>query len=512
MTTIRHWSEVLAKEVADKKREPFIIASGITTSGPCHIGTACEFLYPSALVEYLKDEGHKAEFIFVGDLMDAFDSIPEPLKEFTYLKEWFGRPLYAVPDPYECCDSYGDHYLNEVVDLMRRFGISATILKTNELVESGKYDPYFHVFYKKRSLVKEIARKTAEMSGVPGLPDWVDIAMPTCENCGRIATTVVEALDEDFIRYSDTKDAKYTKGCGYEGKMKITEHRYKLFWRLDWPSRQDFLNVSAELAGIDHHTRGGSWDTAVAVHREVFGKEPPIGHRYGFVLLRGKKYSKSKGIGLDVQELLELVPPELIKYRLFRPDIEENKNFDPSGHALMKLYEEYDEAANLYEKGVELRRAENKIVLAYSLATEKRRWRADFADILTNYQVYKNWNKVSERVGDREGVEYLRRYVENWITRGYLPEEYVFQLKPTKIDGFNEELAIFASRLNQSMKDEDIHELVYNVAKERGMKPPQLFKALYLSLIGKEYGPRLGRLIVAIGVMKTKESLSELYT
>lgn len=511
MTIVRHWSEVLAKEIIDNKKEPFVIASGITTSGPCHIGTACEFLYPSALVKYLKDEGHKVKFIFVGDLMDAFDSIPEPLNGFTYLKEWLGRPLYAVPDPFECCNSYGDHYLNEVTDLIRRFGISATILKTSEFVESGKYDPYFHIFCGKKSLVKEIARKTAEMSGVHGLPDWVDIAMPICENCGRISTTAIKALDEDLIRYSDTKDAKYTRGCGYEGEMRIAEHRYKLFWRLDWPSRQDFLNVSAELAGIDHHTRGGSWDTAVAIHREVFRKKPPIGHRYGFVLLQGKKYSKSKGIGLDVQELLELVPPELIKYRLFRPDIEENKNFDPSGHALIKLYEEYDEAADLCEKGGELRRAENKIVLAYSLATDKRRWRADFADILTHYQVYRDWDEVSHKVDDKEGVEYLRRYVENWIAQGYLPEEYVFQFRPTKIDHFNEELAIFASRLNQSMKDEDIHELVYDVAKERGIKPPQLFKALYLSLIGKEYGPRFGRLIAAIGVAKTKKSLSELY-
>ncbi len=509
---VRHWSEVIAEEIIAKKHEPFVVASGITTSGPTHMGTACEFLYPSAIVKYLKDSGHQVEFIFIGDLMDAFDSVPKPLEEFTSLSSYLGRPLCDVPDPFDCCKSYGDHFLNETSGLMKDLEIKSRIIRTNDLVKSGRYDPYAVLFYSKKPKIEEIALRTAKLSGISGLPEWIDIVMPICECCGKISTTRVTTFNGYVVEYVCDKDVKYTKGCNYKGRMCISDHRYKLFWRLDWPSRQDFLKVSAELAGIDHHTLGGSWDTDIAVHNEVFYKMPPIGHRFGFVLLHGKKYSKSKGIGLGVQELLSFVPPPLIKYKLFRADISENKEFDPSGNALIRLYEEYGRAADAFEKGSDLHRAEYKMGLAYALSTDKRRWRVDFTDLLTHYQIYSNWEKVADRLGDREGIWYLKKYVEKWIEEEYLPEEYVFRFKPTKAESVNKEIILeFAEKLKPSMSGEEVHNLVYSVAKERKIFTTELFKALYLSLISKDHGPRLGKLVVAIGVDRVKDTLLNLF-
>jgi len=502
---------VIAQEII-LRREPFTVASGITTSGPIHMGTVCEFLYPSAIVKYLRDRGHRVEFVFIADVMDALDSIPKPLERFTSLKSHLAKPLCDVPDPFDCCDSYGGHFLNEVAELMKNLEISARILRADDLIKSGRYDPYTILFHEKREKIREIALKTAKLSGMSGLPEWVDIVMPVCESCGRIATTRTTDFDGHYMSYACDKDVDYAKGCGYRGRMRTIDHRYKLFWRLDWPTRQDFLNVSAELAGIDHHTRGGSWDTAVAIHREVFNKAPPVGHRFGFVLLHGRKYSKSKGIGLSVQELLSFVPPPLIKYKLFKTDIGENKEFDPSGDALIRLYEEYGRAADMFEKGNDLRQAERKMVLAYALSTDKRHWRVDFTDLLTHYQIYGDWERVADRVGDREGVAYLKRYVENWVEEEYLPEEYVFRFKPTRVEGMSEEILAFAERLDQFMGGEDVHNLVYSVAKERGLKVSAFFRALYLSLISKDHGPRLGKLVVTIGVYRVKETLLNLYS
>jgi len=142
---------------------------------------------------------------------------------------------------------------------MKDLEISSRIIRANDLVKSGKYDPYAILFYREKMKVEEIALRTAKLSGITGLPDWVDIVMPICEYCGRIATTRVTDFDGSIVEYTCDKDVKYTKGCGYKGRMRISNQRYKLFWRLDWPSRQDFLKVSAELAGIDHHTLGSSW-------------------------------------------------------------------------------------------------------------------------------------------------------------------------------------------------------------------------------------------------------------
>jgi lysyl-tRNA synthetase class 1 len=497
--------------VIKNKKEPFIVASAITTSGPSHIGTVCEFLYPSALVKYLQDSGYAADFLFIGDIMDAFDSIPKSIKQHLFLKKHFGQPLCDVPDPYGCCISYGDHFLCDVIDLMSRLEVSCQILKANDLVSLGKYDNYARIFYDNLSKVKKIAERITDISGSKSLPDWVDIVMPVCENCGKIATTKVTLFDGSNIQYSDTKDVGYVKGCGYTGEMKIKDHRYKLFWRLDWPSRQDFLNVSAELAGVDHHTKGGSWDTAVAVHREIFKKEPPISKRYGFVFLRGKKYSKSKGIGLNINELLQFVPPPLIKYRLFRPDIGENKDFDPSGNSLIRLYNDFNEAAELFQTKKKLSRGKYKKVLAYRLSTDKRYWKVDFTDILLNYQIYNDWKKVAEKISDKEGIIYLKNYVENWIEKEFLPEEYVFQFNPTKLQEYNNEIVAFSNRLDLIMNSGEIHNLVYDVAKEKQVKVRDFFKVLYLTLISKDHGPRFGRLVTAIGVDIVKETLENFY-
>ena len=508
---VRHWSEVIAQEIVKSKKEPYIVASGITTSGPTHIGTACEFLYPAALDKYLRDSGYKTEFIFIGDIIDAFDGIPKPLEGFKFLAEHLGKPLSDVPDPYGCCGSYGDHFLNEAIELMEKFDAHPKILRTNELCRTGRYDNHARLFHKERLKVREIAREIADMSGVKELPEWVRIVMPICENCGKIATTQVKEFDGEKIVYSDEKDVGYIKGCGYNGEMKLSDHNYKIYWRLDWPSRQDFLNVSVELAGSDHHSKGGSWDTAVAIHKRIFDKDPPVGGRFGFVMLQGKKYSKSKGIGLSIHEMLQLVPPELIKYVLYKPDLAENKEFDATGHKLITLYDEYNRTADLTETSKELSRAEGKTVLAYKLTTDARKWRAEFTDILINYQVYRDWDLVAEKVGDAEGVNYLKKYIENWIDLEFLPEEFVFKFSPTKVDTLQEELATFAKRLDSKMSTKDVHNLVYEVARGRSIETTLFFKAVYKSLIAKDYGPRLGKLIGALGIDNVKKTLLEFY-
>ena len=48
-----HWSELLAQQIVSEKHEPYVISGGMTTSGPTHLGTVCEFLFPQAIVDSL---------------------------------------------------------------------------------------------------------------------------------------------------------------------------------------------------------------------------------------------------------------------------------------------------------------------------------------------------------------------------------------------------------------------------------------------------------------------------
>ncbi len=499
---VRHWSEVIAEKVIQQKEEPFVIGSGITTSGPLHLGTICEFLYPSALLSYFKEKGYEARMIFIGDTMDAFDSIPAQLKAYEEdLKPHLGEPLAHVPDPYGCCPSYGEHFLNEVREAMEVFDVECEVYPAHELYSKGVYDEYARLFAKKAGEVRALLQ---EVSGRKLPDEWMDFVLPLCENCGKIATTRVVEIDENGVRYVCDKDVGYAKGCGHEGMTRFSEHKYKLMFRLDWPSRQDYFGVDVEGAGMDHHTKGGTWETAVAVHRRIFGKDPPVGFKFGFILFGGKKYSKSKGVGVSWREILELVPPEVLKYFLFKPNVDENKDFVPSPEKLIFLFEDYERARRLYREGA-VTRSEQKKALAYRLSTKEDKWEYPFADLLLKYQVYKDWFLIEKEFGIRE--PYLEKYVETWVEKGMIPDRYKFEVRFSPVEKYFDAVRELALSLKDDMDSEEIQGKVFEVARARGIDPKDFFRTLYKAILGRESGPRMGRLIKAIGPTKVREGL-----
>ncbi len=496
----RHWTDSIVDEILKTKKPPFVITGGLTTSGPTHLGTVCEFLYPAVLHEKLLDLGHKSEFHFIGDILDAFDSIPLDLEKYSNeLNPYLGVPLVRVPDPMRCHKSIGEHYLSDAQDIMKKMRLKVNVIPINETYDSGKFDPFARLFLEREYDAKKIVAETS-FRKVEEMKDWSPI-MPICGKCGKIATTRVTWHDSDSYEYIDDVDVGYTKGCGYKGKAKIGDHEYKLQWRLHWPTWQVIFNTSAEGGGKDHFTKGGSYDTEVMVHRVIFERDPPVPFKFGFILFDGKKYSKSKGTGMGARDLIKLIPPEVIEYMLVEPDLPQDKDIKPSGDSLMLVYDEIERISAT--KNPESR-ADKKRALAFNLVIKRLRWRAKFVDILTYYQIHRNWKKVGELLDDKDGVEYLAPYIEEWLARKYAPERYNFALNPHKakrkelVNSFNE-------KLKENMDALEVHNLVYSVAEENKVKPDELFQELYHVLIGKPSGPRFGKLVLAIGTRKTRE-------
>ncbi|MBI4399358.1 hypothetical protein HY570_01285, partial [Candidatus Micrarchaeota archaeon] len=225
----KHWSEILAEKIIEENKRPYIITSGITTSGEVHLGTVCEFLYPSTIKKQLELMGHKAEFYFIADIFDAFDAVPLPMAKFQdQLTPHLGKPLCDVPDPLKCCKSFGEHYLNELISIMEKLDVHPKIITAIDLYKQGHMDKYAVFFLENEVQAKEILARTS-MKTVS--PDWSPL-MPVCANCGRIATTMVTTHVKDRYVYNCIKDVKYTKGCGHMGKNKISDLIYKLAWRL----------------------------------------------------------------------------------------------------------------------------------------------------------------------------------------------------------------------------------------------------------------------------------------
>lgn len=497
-----HWAELLAERVIKERKEPYLISAGMTTSGPAHLGTLCEFLFPAIITKVIEKKGKKANCCLIADILDAFDSVPVPMQKYDKeLGLHLGKPLCNVPDPTGKSKSFGDHFLDEVRQLIKKFEVDVEVIRVNELYEEGKFDYYAKFFLENEAQAREIIERT---SGKTEKKDWSPI-MPICEKCGKIATTRVLSHDSETYEYICDKDVKYTKGCGYRGKAKISDHKYKIAWRLHWPAWMDLLKTASEGAGVDHHTKGGSWDTLVVVFKEMFKKEHPIGYKYGFILFQGKKYSKSKGIGMGASEMVKLLPPEMIKYILLKPDLQENIDIDPTPGNLLRAFEDFEGAVRLLEKKPEeLARSEEKRVAALKLAAEKQNWKSQFLDMVLYYQIYNNWKQVGEVLNDPKGVEYLKEYAQEWIAREFLPEEYNFKYKPTKAEG---EVREFVEGLEEKLDALGIHNAIFEFAKSKEMEPKEIFKRIYLALIGKEKGPRVGKLIYALGVKRVKKDL-----
>lgn len=500
----RHWTELLVENILTSRKPPFIITGGITTSGPTHLGTVCEFLYPAKINEMLKENGADSSFYFIGDILDAFDSVPSDMEKYSkQLEPYLGIPLCNTPDPMKCHGSLGDHYLADAEEVMKKMGLKIKVLRVNEIYQQGSFDPYARTFLKNEQETKRVVAETS-FRKIEELARWNPI-MPICEKCGRIATTRVTWHNDEEYEYIDDVDVGYTKGCGYRGKAKISDHKYKLQWRIHWPSWQAIFDTTAEGGGKDHFTRGGSYDTQVEIHRQILKREPPIAYNWGFILFEGKKYSKSKGIGMGTSELLKLIPAEVIAYMLIEPDVKSDKNIAPSGEGLITVYEEIERLSVLENPES---RADKKKAIAFKLAIKKLRWKAKFVDILTYYQIHRDWKKVGMLLKDEGGVAYLAPYIEEWLARKYEPERYNFSLNPGKAR--NKELVMaFDGALEGGMNAIEIHNLVYSVAEAQKVKAAELFGELYQVLIGKESGPRFGKLIEAVGVKKTKELFSK---
>jgi len=494
--THTHWSEQLADRVIAEKKEPYVITAGMTTSGPVHFGTLCEMLFPYAIKRALEKKGRKAEYYFIADILDAFDSVPLAMERYkAELTPHLGKPLCDVPDPTGRSASFGDHFLDEARGLMERFGIDAKVVRINEYYREGKFDQMARFFLAHEDEARRIVEET---SGKTEKKDWSPL-MPICAKCGRIATTRVLGHTSDSYKYICDKDVRYTKGCGFEGEDKLSDHRYKIVWRLHWPAWKQIFHSSIEGAGMDHHTKGGSEDTCCAITKDLLKAEYHIPYKYGFILYQGKKYSKSKGTGMGISEISRILPPSIIKYMLLRPDLEENVDIDPTPEKILRTIEDFEHVATLDPSSPGISRSDRKKAVAYGLSTEKRMWKAPFLDILLYSQLYRDWDRVKRMTGDIEGVDYLRPFIEQWEETGFMPEDYNCRYQPDTGTS-DEEVKGFISSLQPAMDALAVHNGVFDYAKERGIAPKEMFARLYQALIGKERGPRMGKLVTSIGI------------
>ena len=92
-----HWADVVADKLLESGKE-HVISSGITPSGPIHLGSMREILTADAIVRAVNDKGGNAKLLYVADNADPLRKVYPFLDEKKF-KEYVGRPLAEIPAP-----------------------------------------------------------------------------------------------------------------------------------------------------------------------------------------------------------------------------------------------------------------------------------------------------------------------------------------------------------------------------------------------------------------------------
>jgi lysyl-tRNA synthetase class 1 len=487
-----HWADATAARVLAAGGAP-VISTGISPSGEVHIGNMREILTGDAIFRALADRGVAARFNYVADNFDPLRRV-YPFLDARDYAEHVGRPLSEIPCPCTRHASYAEHFLEPFLAALQALGVRVEVERADQLYKSGRMVPYVLQALQAR---ERIAAILAELTGKEADADWWPFT-PLCPACRRMNGARVVG----FSRPQES--VEYRCRCGAGGSLPLAGGG-KLVWRVDWPARWKLLGVTVEPFGKDHATRGGSYDTGVRIVQEVFGGQPPLPVTYEWIRLKGRgDMSSSRGIAPSIAGMLEVAPPEALRYLVMRERPQKAIDFDP-GLGLLQLIDELDDdaAGSRDERALALSRAagfppvgvpfKHLVVVAQAAGFDAGKTAA-----------------ILRRTGyPGVGAEALQRrlgYARRWL-ESFAPEDLRFVVQPrlpaeaaALAPAQRRFLGRLAERLSPELDGPAIHALVYELAGECADAPAaELFRAIYLVLLGKPRGPRAGWFIAVLG-------------
>ncbi|WP_128476626.1 lysine--tRNA ligase [Halorussus pelagicus] len=328
------WAESVAEKILDRDpEEPIVIKGGISPSGVPHLGNMNEIVRGYFVAEALRSRGYEVRQVFTADDRDPLRKLPRKLADLDgnivelgdvnagALGRNLGKPYTEIPDPFECCDSYGEHFSNLIERSAELLGIPVEMVSNTELYEDGEFEDLTRYLLDNQEQAREVLSHYQDKVDEEYVP-----FNPICEECGKITETVTEAnIDEGTVEYvcTDMEAGDQTiEGCGHEGTATFREG--KLPWRFEWPGQWQVLGVDHEPFGKDHAE--GSWPSGSDVARNVLDIEPPVPMAYEWFTLDGEAFSSSSGHVVMVQDVLEMIEPEVLRY-FFTKDPSKARDF-----------------------------------------------------------------------------------------------------------------------------------------------------------------------------------------
>ena len=517
-----HWADQTAQKILREvgEKDEYTCASGITPSGTVHIGNFREIISVDLVVRALRKLGKKVRFIYSWDDYDVFRKVPLNMPKPEVLEKYLRFPITATPDTFGRDESYARHHEIDVESVLPRVGIFPEFLYQCKKYQNGDYAEGMKKALDSRKELKDILNTVRD--DAHKITEEYYPASVFCSACNK-DTTKIEDWNGDW-------NLTYSCECGNKECLDLRKAKnVKLGWRVDWPMRWAYEQVVFEPAGKDHHSQGGSFDTARLVSERIYNWKAPISFRYDFIGLKGLpgKMSSSKGKVVSLTDVLEVYQSEVLRY-LFastRPNTEFVISFDLD---VIKIYEDYDKCERIAWKLQEAKNEEafQKEYRIYELS------QVGDMPCMPSYQIpFRHLcNLLQVHNGDIDAVlaglqdlkdEQKERFIErakcawNWIRDTGAPEDFKFSInEPSSVPEVQADfLPLMLLIKNEiipninSMEEKELSTKLYDVANEAGKEPKALFTVLYQVLIGKDQGPRLAGFMKIVG----KEKLEELF-
>ncbi len=491
-----------------------VVNDSKTPSGRVHVGSLRGVIIHDVIYRALKHAGKPVKFLYGVDDYDALDTVPKYLSQERFLP-YLGFPLCNVPSPENTASDYAKYFIAEFLQVFEYLGIRPEVYYLRDFYRSGKMNRYIGTFLKNAHLVREAYK---EASKADRANNWYPFQV-ICENCGKIASSVVTDYNGSEVFYTCKPDAtNWVQGCGHSGWVSPFDGQGKLPWKVEWVAKWDLFGVTIEMAGKDHSQKGGSRDVANAVCRKVLQKQPPFHSAYEFILVNGTKMSSSKGVGSSAKEIAELLPPELLRFLMLRTQPRIVINFAPNYETITRLFRDYDALIEKYQSqeanGENPELTQDLMPLFYSQLDGyiKTYHPFDFSTLISLLQVPHldikkevvkraskplsdfDWQVVNQRIAVAQ--KWLRDYADE-------EEKLVLYLDrvPEKAGDLTQEQVAYLEKLGENLdnvaawESEVLQTTLFATSKELLLQQAIAFQAVYLSFLGKERGPKAGALL-----------------
>lgn len=572
-TETTDWVSRFADEVIEESErrapgKPVVVASGLSPSGPIHLGNLREVMTPHLVADELRRRGHQVRHLISWDDYDRYRKVPQGIDGIDdSWAEHIGKPLTSVPAPQGSTHpNWAEHFKAAMVDSLAELGVEFDGISQTAQYTSGVYreqilhaikhradiDAILDQYRTKKAPAKkqqkpldEAELEAAEGSGAANEDDGSSGSAgyfpykPYCGNCEKDLTTVTSYVD-------DTTELSYTcAACGFAETVRLNEfNRGKLVWKVDWPMRWAYEGVVFEPSGVDHSSPGSSFQVGGQIVG-IFGGEQPIGPMYAFVGISGMaKMSSSKGGVPTAADALKIMEPQLLRwlYARRRPNQSFKIAFDQE---IQRLYDEWDKLDAKVAEGSALPAdiaAHSRAVgtaageLPRTVRPLPYRTLASVADITAGHrdQALRILSDLDPEnpLGSLDEARPRYDKAEAWINthvpadqRTIVRAEADAELLKSLDEASQQSLRLLLDGLAGHWSLDGLTHLVYGVPKvQAGFSadatpkelPPEIksaqrtfFALLYHLLVGRDTGPRLPTLLLAVGQERVRALLGE---